>query len=87
MDTHPYLNEPESKRVRTMGELAYNRARMAEAKAWISTHPAAFAKLTLRRVGLFHQRDDHRGAEAGARSDAGAVQGRYRQALGELPGL
>jgi len=53
MDTHPYLNEPESKRVRTMGELAYNRARMAEAKAWISTHPAAFAKLTLRRVGLF----------------------------------
>jgi hypothetical protein len=53
MDTHPYLNEPESMRVRAMGELAYNRARMAEAKAWISTHPAAFAKLALRRVGLF----------------------------------
>jgi len=53
MDTHPYLNAPESKRVRDMGELAYNRARMAEAKAWISTHPAAFVKLALRRVGLF----------------------------------
>jgi hypothetical protein len=26
---------------------------MAEATAWISTHPAAFAKLALRRVGLF----------------------------------
>ena len=53
MDTHPYLNKPESMRVRAMGELAYNRVRMAEAKAWISTHTAAFAKLTLRRVGLF----------------------------------
>jgi len=53
MDTHPYLNEPESMRVRAMGELAYNRARMAEAKAWIFTHPVAFTKLALSRVGLF----------------------------------
>jgi hypothetical protein len=53
MDTHPYLNEPEAMRVRAMGELAYNKARMAEAKTWIATHPAAFAKLTLQRVGLF----------------------------------
>jgi hypothetical protein len=53
MDTHPYLNEPEAMKVRALGELAYNRMRMAEAKAWISAHPAAFAKLALRRVGLF----------------------------------
>jgi hypothetical protein len=53
MVTHPYLNEPEAMRVRAMGELAYNKARMAEAKAWIATHTGAFAKLTLRRVGLF----------------------------------
>jgi hypothetical protein len=53
MDTHPYLNEAESMRVRALGELAYNRERMAEAKKWISTHPAAFAKLVVQRVGLF----------------------------------
>jgi hypothetical protein len=53
MDSHPYLNEPEAARVRTMGELAYNKARMAEARAWIATNPGAFAKLTLQRVGLF----------------------------------
>jgi hypothetical protein len=53
MQTHPYMNEPEAMRVRAMGELAYNRARMAEAKAWITTHTGAFVKLTLRRVGLF----------------------------------
>lgn len=53
METHPYRNEPEAMRVRAMGELAYNKARMAEAKAWIATHTGAFAKLTLIRVGLF----------------------------------
>jgi hypothetical protein len=53
METHPYLNEPEAMRVRAMGELAYNKARMAEARGWIATHGNAFTKLTLRRIGLF----------------------------------
>lgn len=53
MTTHPYLNYPEAMRVRALGELAYNKARMAEAKQWISTHQAEFLQLTARRVGLF----------------------------------
>jgi hypothetical protein len=50
---HPAAQSEEAARVRTMGEIAYNQAKLAQAKQWIRTHPAAFARLTVERIGLF----------------------------------
>jgi len=53
MSTHPFQNRSEAERVRRLGELAYNRQRMAEAKQWIATHPAHFVRLSAERFTLF----------------------------------
>ena len=53
MSSHPFQSETEARRVRRLGELSYNRERMAEAKTWIASHPARFATLTAQRFMLF----------------------------------
>jgi hypothetical protein len=50
---HPFLSVEEAARVKELGELAYNRARLQEGKAWVAAHPAVFAKLTAQRLWLF----------------------------------
>ena len=47
------LSENEARAVRDMGEVNYNRSRMAIAKEWIGGHSARFAALTLRRMKEF----------------------------------
>ena len=51
--SHPYYSRVERERVRSMGELAYNRTKMKEAMHWIVTHPAHFTHLCLERVYYF----------------------------------
>jgi hypothetical protein len=50
---HPNANPAEAALLRQIGEVAYNRRKLAEAKAWIATHPARFAELTIHRAGRF----------------------------------
>ncbi|MDR3699196.1 MAG: hypothetical protein P4L56_06140 [Candidatus Sulfopaludibacter sp.] len=47
------LNVHEAELVRDMGEVNYNRSRLAIAKQWIHDHPARFAGLALRRFREF----------------------------------
>lgn len=47
---HPFHSREEQKKVRALGEYAYNRARLAEAEAWIAAHPGPFLSLTLQRM-------------------------------------
>ncbi len=47
------LNVREAELVRAMGEVHYNRSRLAIAKQWIHDHPARFAGLALRRCKEF----------------------------------
>jgi hypothetical protein len=51
--THPSINVQEAERVRSMGEIAYNRERLARATTWIKTHSLRFAELTVARVLIF----------------------------------
>jgi hypothetical protein len=53
MSTHPFQSAREAARVRAVGELAYNRVRMAEAQRWIEAHPLRFVRLTAERFALF----------------------------------
>ncbi len=53
MSTHPFQSPREAARVAALGELPYNRLRMAEAKRWIAAHPARFVGLTAHRFALF----------------------------------
>ncbi len=50
---HPLQNPREALRVRELGEVEYNRLAEQEAKAWISSHPAHFLKLTALRIAWF----------------------------------
>lgn len=47
---HPLQSEQEARKVAELGEIAYNRLAMAEARAWIEAHPARFLQLTLQRA-------------------------------------
>jgi hypothetical protein len=49
----PTFNVNEARAVRDLGEINYDRLRMADAKAWIRTHPKAFLRLTLVRARAF----------------------------------
>jgi len=50
---HPFSQAKENERIRRMGELAYNQARLKEALTWIRSHPARFAQLSVQRYTLF----------------------------------
>ncbi|MDB4913806.1 MAG: hypothetical protein JWM95_1450 [Gemmatimonadetes bacterium] len=52
MDSHPNASHTESERVRTLGEVGFNKARQQEAFTWISANHAAFVSLTLARLKL-----------------------------------
>jgi hypothetical protein len=50
---HPWSNRAEAREVARLGEIAYNRRRVAETVDWIRSHPRQFASLTSRRVLFF----------------------------------
>ena len=51
MDTHPFIARAAAERMRSMGEVAYNKSRMEEAMAWIRSNPGDFLRLTAQRAG------------------------------------
>jgi hypothetical protein len=51
--THPNINYQEALRARQLGEVEYNRVRLKEAVAWITSNPRAFAILTAKRFQAF----------------------------------
>lgn len=50
---HPFWNETEMERYRQRGEIGYLAEKGELALAWISSHPAEFVKLSLKRVVTF----------------------------------
>lgn len=50
---HPLQNVGEARKVRAMGEVAYNKQAEDEAKQWIRSHPWRFLELCLGRVSCF----------------------------------
>lgn len=50
---HPYVQTQEALKYRALGEIEYNRRRMKEALAWISSHPQRFGELTAWRIFYF----------------------------------
>jgi hypothetical protein len=50
VNLHPDSSRQEAQRVARLGELAYNREKLTEAKAWIVTHPRRFAVLCAMRA-------------------------------------
>lgn len=50
---HPNVSVSEAQLVRNLGEVQYDRKRLADAKSWIYSHPHRFAQLTLSRIGEF----------------------------------
>lgn len=50
---HPYLDSQELARYQQIGELAYGREKMAQAKAVIRAKPGEFVKMTLLRADYF----------------------------------
>jgi len=50
---HPHFSVSEARIVATGGELAYNRAKLAETLAWIHERPYRFAWLTAQRILYF----------------------------------
>jgi hypothetical protein len=50
---HPMGSPEAAGRIRTLGELEFNRRALHEARAWISQHPEPFARLTLERIAYF----------------------------------
>lgn len=50
---HPNTSRDEAQLVRTMGEVAYDRKRTADAWNWMASHPDRFRRLTLRRFREF----------------------------------
>jgi hypothetical protein len=50
---HPLQNASEARKVRAVGEVAYNKHELADAVAWIRTHPRRFAQLTVERTLLY----------------------------------
>lgn len=57
----PNLNLQEATAVRDLGEVGYDRARLATTRAWIRNHSERFARLTVARVFAFWfpQKEDH----------------------------
>ncbi len=57
----PNVNVNEAKAVRDLGEVGYDRARLATTKVWIRNHPGRFAQLTSARflAFWFPQKEDH----------------------------
>ncbi|MCS6954520.1 MAG: hypothetical protein RMK57_12735 [Bryobacterales bacterium] len=53
MDLHPIGSEYQRARIRAMGELAYDRARLQEAWDWIRRNPKRTASLIVERVRYF----------------------------------
>jgi len=51
--THPELSVPEATLLKSMGEPAYDRLKIAEAMTWIKSHPSRFFRLTLARIAQF----------------------------------
>lgn len=47
---HPNESAREAELLREMGEIQYDRSRIAETKAWIRANPASFLKLTTTRI-------------------------------------
>jgi hypothetical protein len=50
---HPHENAAERAKVRSVGELAYQRQKKNNAFHWINSHPGAFSRLTLKRMFYF----------------------------------
>jgi hypothetical protein len=50
---HPLQNPAEARKVRTLGEVGYNRMELADALQWIQTHRQRFAELTGARIALY----------------------------------
>lgn len=50
---HPLLSKIEAMKVRSMGELAYNKQAGQEAEQWIRTHPERFLQLSLGRIRCY----------------------------------
>jgi len=50
---HPHANAAEREKVRELGEVAYNREKLRDAREWILSHPRRFATLTAERAFLF----------------------------------
>jgi hypothetical protein len=51
---HPYKSVEAQKKVKRMGELAYNDSLERQALRWIERNPADFARMSLRRLGDFY---------------------------------
>lgn len=51
--THPNVNADEARKVREMGEVAYNRQQMHDVLGWIRSNPGRFAHLSFDRFLLF----------------------------------
>ena len=52
-DFHPLFSTREALRVRSLGEVAYNRWAGAEARKWIRTHPKRFLELCVGRARCY----------------------------------
>lgn len=50
---HPSFDPAEFMAYRELGEVAYSRARFDTARKWIAAHPAAFVRLSLKRLRIF----------------------------------
>ena len=50
---HPNTHRGEAQRIVEVGEVEYNREKMAQALTWISQHPSQFARLRLRGARYF----------------------------------
>jgi hypothetical protein len=50
---HANVSVGEAELLRSLGEVQYDRKRMADAKSWIYAHPGRFFRLTLSRIGEF----------------------------------
>ena len=50
---HPNASVSEARLLRVLGEVQYDRKRIADTKYWIAQNPSRFMKLTLRRVFEF----------------------------------
>jgi hypothetical protein len=65
-ERHPGVNPSECDQLKAMGEVAYYRMRLDEARGWIASNPQRFLKLCLRRARLYWFADDPRLWSGGA---------------------
>jgi hypothetical protein len=50
---HPSQNNAEAARVADLGEVEYNRIKLAEGLAWVRSHPGEFARCTAQRIAAW----------------------------------